>query len=35
VPPRIVAKLQCAPDTLVESLIRGFDEYAAHRGRGP
>jgi hypothetical protein len=30
---RAVAKLQCAPDTLV-GLIRGFDEYAAHRGRG-
>jgi hypothetical protein len=30
-----VAKLKRARDTLVELLIRGTDEYAAYRGRGP
>src|ERR1700704_1641781 len=30
-----VAKLQRARDTFVGLLIRGMDEYAAYRGRGP
>jgi len=30
-----VAKLQRDRDTLVRLLIRGMDEHAAYRGRGP
>jgi hypothetical protein len=30
-----VAKLHCAAAIFIELPIRGMDEYAAYRGRGP